>query len=137
MESRPAHEINAGQWVIAEVDGIRTLCLKAERVGKDHVNHFLVPLDPVIDRRQLRLHYLDPESPLTPTDGYHLSFTPQDSPDVAPGDALKVDGFVWLKLRDLPSSQRLYCYVNMADGQVRPRMERGQNHPLQWQVQTI
>lgn len=137
MESRPAHEITAGQWVVAELDGIRTLCLKAERVGKDHVNHFLVPLDPVADRRQLRLHYLDPEHGLFPTDGYHLSFTAQDGADVETGDALNVDGFVWLKLLDLPSAQRLYCYVNMTDGQVRPRMERRQSRPLRWHVQTI
>lgn len=137
MDSRPAYEINAGQWVIAELDGIRTLCLKAERVGKDHVNHFLVPLEPRGDRRQLRLHYLDPEQPLHPTDGYHLSFTPQDGTDIEPGCALSVDGTIWLKLLDLPSSQRLYCYVDMASGQIRPRMERGKCRPLQWHLQII
>lgn len=137
MESCPAHEITAGQWVVAELDGIRTLCLKAERVGKDHVNHFLVPLDPVADRRQLRLHYLDPEHSLFPTDGYHLSFTPQDGTAIEPGCALNVNGTLWLKLFDLPSAQRLYCYVDMASGQVRPRMERHHSRPLYWHVQTI
>lgn len=138
MESRPAHEIDAGRLVLAELDGIRTLCLKAEREGKDHVNHFLVPLEPVAERGQLRLHYLDPEDRLQPTDGYHLTFSAgQDHPDLQPGDALEVDGSLWLKVFDLPSAQRLYCYVDMACGQVRPRMERRHSRPMQWQVQTI
>ena len=134
-EPRPAAAIAAGSFVLAELDGCRVLCLKAERRGKDHVNHFLVPLDPVPDRRALTLAYADPEAAVEPVDGISLVLTeaPGDgAPEV--GDAFAVSGGTFLKLVDRPLSQRLHAYVDLATGEVRPRMDRRAGRRLVWSV---
>jgi hypothetical protein len=131
MQSRPAHEIAAGSFVYATIAGRRTLCLKAEREGKEYVNHFVVPLDPP----QARLVYVDPNDQMTPVDGISLSF--QDGPEnVAPGlgDVFLNAAGTMMKLQDDPRSQRMHCYVDLATGHVRPRMERHIRRLLSWSV---
>ncbi|HSV29936.1 MAG TPA: hypothetical protein VLL76_10265 [Candidatus Omnitrophota bacterium] len=135
MQNRPAYEIAAGSFVAAMLDGRRTLCLKAERLGKEHTNHFLVPLDPVDDRARLALLYIDPNQELVQVDGVHLDF--QDGPsETAPvvGDAFINDSGTMLKLLDDPHSQRLHCYVDLTTGMVRARMERQIRRLLSWSV---
>lgn len=138
MKTAPAFRVAAGQFVIAEVAGNQTICLKAERAGKDHVNHYLIPLDPLTDRRQLRLHYLDPEHEIGPVEGVSFAFdslTEQTAAEI--GDVLSRDGALWLKLLDDPAAQRLYCYVELGSGQIRPRMERHQYTALNWRLERI
>ena len=138
MPPIPAWQVAAGHFVVADIDGARTLCLKAERQGKDHVNHFLVPLEPLPPPDRLELLYLDPEQPLHPTAGYGFAFDPADGDEAAIGDALALDdGQVWLKLRDAASSQRLFCYVELTSGRVRPRLERHRHQLLHWRVAPI
>lgn len=138
METKPAYDIAAGTFVAAELDGRRTLCLKAERVGKEHINHFLVPLDPVGERRALKLWYIDPEEPLMPVEGVSLAFADgaeNTPPDV--GDAFLNAAGTLIKVIDDPRSQRMHAYVDLATGQVRARMEHSIRRLLDWQVQRI
>lgn len=135
MQSRPAHEIAAGSFVYAILDGRRTLCLKAERIGKEHINHYLVPLDPMGDRRALALVYIDPNEELAAVDG--VSFTFDDgaaatAPEV--GDMFLNPFGAMLKVTDDPRAQRLFAYVEIATGQVRPRMERHVERLLEWSI---
>ncbi|MGE5545537.1 MAG: hypothetical protein ACM33T_01465 [Solirubrobacterales bacterium] len=138
MQSRPAHEINAGSFVYFEVAGRRTLCLKVEREGKDHTNHFLVPLDPLDDRRTLALHYIDPEVDLVPVDGVTLDVA-EGAAKVAPevGDMFLNHVGAMLKVLDGYQSQRLYSYVDVTRGTVKPRMEHHIQHLLHWAVTRI
>lgn len=136
MDSLPAWQIDAGRFVFAELDGARTLCLKAERQGKDHVNHFLVPLDPLPRRDAMGLCYLDPEQPLCPADGFSLSFTATEG-EAQVGDVLETEAGLWLKLLDAQSSQRLYCFVNLAQGQIKPRLDRHRHQKMDWHLQRI
>lgn len=134
MQSRPAFEIAAGNFVYATVAGHRTLCLKAERLGKEHVNHFVVPLDPPAPR----LVYVDPNDEMVPVDGVGLAF--HDGPQgVAPqvGDVFLNDTGTMMKLEDDPQSQRMHCYVDLGTGQVRPRMERHIQRLLNWSVSRL
>lgn len=138
MQVRPAHEISAGSFVSAMLDGRRILCLKAEREGKEHVNHFIVPLDPVDDRRALALVYVDPNDELTPMDGFCLSF--ENGPaETAPqvGDVFLNPAGAVMKLNDDPRSQRMHCYVDLATGQVRARMERHIERLLLWSISRL
>lgn len=138
MQAITAYRVSAGRFVIAEGDSNRVICLKAEREGKDHINHFLVPLDPVSDRRALRLIYLDPEQLLLPLDGLSFAFTPGTDGEAAQiGDALTVGEDTWLKVLDDPASQRLYSYVDLASGQVRPRMERQTHRLAHWRIERL
>lgn len=137
MDSRPAYDVAPGCFVAAELDGRRTLCLKAERIGKDHINHFLVPLD-AADRRSLALIYIDPEQPLSPVEG--VSFAFEDGPtDTAPeiGDIFLNPFGAMLKVFDDAHSQRLHAYVDVTTGQVRPRMDRHIHRLLGWSVNGV
>lgn len=134
MQSRPAYEISAGSFVSTTIAGRRTLCLKAERAGKEHVNHFLVPLDPAGDR----LVYVDPNEELAPVDGISLVFT--DGAAATPpelGDVFLNDVGPMLKLMDDYRSQRMHCYVDLSTGQVRARMERHIQRLLSWSVSRL
>ena len=134
-DRRPAATIAAGSFVVAELEGRRVLCLKAERRGKDHVNHFLVPLAPVPDRRTLALAYTDPDAAIEPADGVSLALA--DAAEEGPpeiGDAFAAAGATYLKLADGPQSQRLHAYVDLSTGQVRPRMDRHAVRRLVWSV---
>ncbi|MEW5726927.1 MAG: hypothetical protein AB1918_03790, partial [Pseudomonadota bacterium] len=97
--------------------------------------HFLVPLEPVDDRRALALVYIDPHEELIPVDGVTFAFT--DGPEETPpevGDMFANPHGSMLKVIDDPRAQRLYAYVDVATGQVRPRMERHIQRLLDWSV---
>lgn len=137
MKGRPAYDVAAGSFVTAELDGRLTLCLKAERIGKEHINHFLVPLDPV-DRAGLALVYVDPERVLAPVEG--VSFAFEDGPtDTRPevGDIFLNPFGAMLKVLDDAHSQRLHAYVDVTTGQVRPRMDRHIHRLVGWSVRRI
>ncbi|MBF0374944.1 MAG: hypothetical protein HQL39_16185 [Alphaproteobacteria bacterium] len=128
MPPCPACEIPAGHLVDAAVGGAVALCLKAERAGKGHVNHYLVPLEPLDGGlRAMRLVYVDPDSPVERRSGA-LIVGPLAEGAAAPaqvGDVLVTEaGEVFLKVLDDEQSQRLWAYVDLASGQVRRRRER-------------
>ncbi len=135
---RPAVEITPGTFVATAIDGHRTLCLKVERVGKDHVNHFLVPVDPVGDRQNLTLLYIDPNDEVTAVEGVAFAFADGQegvSPEI--GDAFSTAAGVFLKIRDLPSAKRGHTYVDIATGMLRHRMERNMGRLLDWRIDRI
>lgn len=145
-ETATAADVAPGTFVAAMLDGRRTLCLKVDRVGKDHVNHFLVPLDPVEDRRALALVYTDPDTAVTVVEGVSFSFADaaesrnakiaEDSPPEV-GDAFSSPLGVYLKVIDRPQSQRMHAYVDIATGLLRPRMDRHVGRLLAWSIQRL
>lgn len=134
METSPAYDVAAGRFVAVERDGRRVICLKAERIGKEHINHFLVPLEPV-ERRALALIYIDPEEPLIPIEGVSFAFA-DGATEVAPevGDVFLNPFGAMLKVLDDPQSQRLHAYVDVTTGQVRARMDRKVQRLLEWSI---
>ncbi|MDA8230839.1 MAG: hypothetical protein M0006_05825 [Magnetospirillum sp.] len=138
LHNRNAIDIAAGSFVAATIAGRRTLCLKVDRVGKEHTNHYLVPLDPVDDRRSLALVYIDPEDEMTAVDGISFAFADEVSgfvPEV--GDAFSCAAGVFLKVIDDPQSQRMHAYVDIATGMLRARMDRHAERILSWSVSRI
>lgn len=138
MDPKPAEEIPGGSFVAAMVGDRRTLCLKAERIGKDYTNHFLVPLDPVEDRSALALVYVDPTDEFVPVDG--VGFTLADGAELVPpavGDIFVNAAGSLLKVIDDPQSQKMYAYVDVATGAVRPRMERAIQRLLVWSIARV
>lgn len=127
MPPRPACEIPGGRLVGAAIGGVSALCLKAERAGKGHVNHYLVPLEPLASGlRGMRLVYVDPDQPLEERAGT-LALAPGEGAAEAAqvGDVLVTEaGEAFLKVFDDELSQRLWAYVALAGGQVLRRRER-------------
>lgn len=135
--TRPAHDIAAGTVVTASLDGAVVLCLKVERIARDYINHYLVPLDPVTDRRRLALVYIDPDHALVAVEGARVVV--EDDPDGSPfpetGDAFAGPTGPVIKLLDDPRAQKLHAYVDLTSGQVRPRLERRGGRLLSWRVE--
>ncbi len=130
----PAHQIKPGSFVTAEIAGVPVLCLKVERHGRDYVNHYLIPMGPDGDRRALALVYVDPDQPLVPVDGPALALgeTSTAFPDV--GDAFATPKGPHLKLRDDAKAQKVFAYVELATGLIRPRMDRQTQGVVAWKV---
>ena len=134
----PAHTIAPGSFVATLVDQQRVICLKAERISKDHVNHFLVQVDPVAP--VLALIYIDPDTEITPIHGLSFAFADGPESDVnAPdvGQAFVCPAGTFIKVMDDPQALRLHAYVDVATGMVRLRMERQASRVLHWSVQLI
>ena len=130
----PSHQIKPGSFVTAMIGGAPVLCLKVERHGRDYVNHYLVPLAAESDRRTLALVYVDPDQPLEPALGVALAFgaTSGTFPDV--GDAFATPKGVHLKLRDEAKAQKVFAYLDLATGLIRPRMDRQTQGVVAWKV---
>jgi hypothetical protein len=118
----PAHRIKPGSLIL----GAEGPALKAERDGKDYINHYLVPLAPAPG---LALIYIDPERELEWREGPPaLDFgpaLPADHPAEA-GDLVVTARGSFLKVHDIKKDgQRHLAYIDLATGLILPRQERG------------
>lgn len=134
MEAVRAYQVAAGRLVVAEIEGVAAICLKAERQGKDFLNHYLVPLDPrPADSARLRLHYIDPDASLIPAAARLVV-------DAAEGRAAEVGDVVvnplgrFLKVHDTAKTERHYAYVEVTSGIVRLRQEKGAIGVATWHL---
>lgn len=122
---RQAHEIGCGAVVIRTTqDGGRTVCLKLTRIGKEYLHHYVLALDPR-PQGPLALTYVDPEEQLFDCFAT-LEIDFGQSADVAaePGHAIESkDGF-FIKVLDVPKSQKMYGFIDPATGEMRARQER-------------
>lgn len=125
MEAVSAHRVAAGRLVIAELDGVRVVCLKAERQGRDFLTHYLIPLDPLpADPGRLRLHYVDPETPLLPA-AVRLTVGAEVRRPAEVGEVVINALGRFLKVYDAAKTERHFAYVEVASGEVRLRQEKG------------
>ncbi len=134
-DTRLFADIAPGEFVTALVSGRPTLCLKVERIGKEHVSHYLIPLDPLEDRSSLALICVDPAGETVPEGGIALVFDEIDEiggPE--PGDVFVCRFGTFLKVIDDPRAQRVHAYVDVETGLLRPRMERDVERRLTWRV---
>ncbi len=130
----PAHRVSPGSFVTASLGGIPTLCLKVERHGRDFINHYLIALDPLADRRGMGLVYLDPDQELAVVEGAALVLGELAAafPDV--GDVFSTPKGAYLKLRDEPKAQKVFAHVELATGLIRPRMDRQTQGVMSWTI---
>lgn len=135
MMERQAHEIPGGRLVVATLDGADVVCLKAERQGRDYLNHYLVPLDPMPQGRDgLTLVYIDPTEPVRDrADRFSLSLAAAEgAAEAAVGDVLSNAAGRFLKVFDEAAAQRVYAYVDVITGEIRRRQERTVAEVLTW-----
>ncbi len=135
-DEQPAYRIAPGSFVRAEIDGHEAVCLKVERLGRDFVNHYLVPLDPLPGPREaLMLRYVDPAEPLAPCDEpLDLLVEPMADAPAAVGTVLRNARGLFLKVHDTPNTGRSFAYVELATGMVAGRQERGVAGVLRWRL---
>ncbi len=141
LTPRKAHEVPCGNAVILARDGEATICLKAEREGKEYIHHYLVTLDPLSNDRP-ELVYIDPEDDVIDCGGT-FSFAMTEggeggqtaSEKAGVGDIFKNGGGLFLKLEEDPKSQKMFAFIDIATGAVKRRQERGVSAVYQeWRV---
>ncbi|RAU23317.1 hypothetical protein CU669_04045 [Paramagnetospirillum kuznetsovii] len=130
----PAFRIASGSFVLARLDGMDTLCLKAERSGRDYTNHYLIILEPPADRDAMRLVYIDPDHDLSVIADKAFAFEPIAAEGPGVGDAFATPQGPHLKVMDEAKAQKHFAYVDMQNGLIRPRMERHAQTVLRWTV---
>jgi len=135
MQAVNAVQMAAGRLVVADIDGVPTVCLKAERQGRDFLNHYLVPLDPLpAGRGLLRLRYVDPETPVIPCAGRLVCDEPT-AMAAEIGDVVVNGRGRFLKVFDTARTERHFAYVEMASGEVRMRQERNVTGAAMWRLE--
>lgn len=139
--------IPGGTIVVTELEGVEVRCLKAQRIGRDYVHYYLVPLDPPPDDlRSLRLIYADPEAVLTVVRDAAIEIAPAAPRDfvaedevpggetVAVGEVLANGSGHFLKVFDTAKTERYHAYVDLGSGMIRLRQERNIKGIFTWRL---
>ena len=124
-EKKKAYEIPCGNAVIVPVGDGTALCMKAERMGKEYIHHYAVPLHPH-PAAATALIYLDPEDEILDC-RTTLTFTVGGAEaGAAPGvgDVFRSDKGTFMKVHEDPKSQKMFAYLNLETGEVMRRQER-------------
>lgn len=112
------------------------ICLNAVRQGKGFVNHYLVPLAPwpgAMDA--LPLLYVDYSLPLVDvSDAWTLDMVPASDGAPTVGRVLENPQGRFLKTVEPYKDAFSLAYVDIVDGQVRRRQDRGVTAVLEWRV---
>lgn len=121
-----ADTVPSGRLVLAEVDGVTLIGLKASRRGKDHVNHYLVPLDPR-PAEPLRLRYIDyAVRVLDCTSSFAIRLEPAAGLKSEVGQAIITAAGTFIKVYETKvEGSMAFSYVDVATGEVRRRQEQG------------
>ena len=123
---RQAHEIGCGAIVIRTTADGQTVCLKLDRIGKEYVHHYLIPLSPR-PNVGLELIYIDPEDMLFDCFAilditYGDKQPGQTIPDA--GHAFENEKGFFIKVLDDPKTQKMFGFVDPTTGLVCIRQER-------------
>lgn len=130
-------QIPGGRLVHVEISGERLLCLKAQRQSKDYVNHYVIPLEPLPHGRGgMALVYRDPDSPAAEA-GFALALADTETATAEVGQVVINAAGRFLKVFDTARTERTFCYVDLASGEVRPRQERNVTAVAGWRVELI
>lgn len=135
MDHPRAWQVPGGRLVRADLGGESVLCLKAQRQGRDYVNHYLVPLAPLpAGPRGMALVYVDPDAPLAEA-AAELVVEPLAAAAPEIGDVFDTAAGRFLKVADTARTERSFAYVELSSGEVRPRQERGIAAVLAWRLE--
>ena len=135
-KKQAASEQPGGHLMMHLINGQETVCLKAYRIGKEWVHHYLIPLDPLPNgAEEMRMVYVDPDDLLTSCQGaFLLDLTDREGAEGAPpvGGALQNGKGTFLKVYDADSELRHFAYVNIQTGEIMRRQERGITAQQTW-----
>lgn len=144
IERKKVFHVQRGGVLLLEQDDGVVLALKAERDGKDFVNHYAVALDP----RPAGLHaltYLDPDAEILHVTGravFELGSETrhQGSGPLEPGTIFATPRGTFLKLDGIwgAEQQKSQVYLDINTGAVELRRERGVSATYDdWSVRKI
>lgn len=131
LERKKIFDIPCGNVVITHHPDDPTadivICLKIDRIGKEYMHHYLVPLDPTPDDT-LQLIYADPDDiAIDCAVGVVFDLGEgENAGDSRPeiGDIFINESGVYLKIKDDPKTQKHFGYVDIDANLVRVRQER-------------
>lgn len=121
---------------VTRPDGDGALFVKAERLCREHIQHYLIQLDPA-PVEDMALIYIDPEDMLVDhqmrpvfvlSDGIESG-----APDI--GDIFINPKGAFLKVVEDPMSQKMFAFIDIATGDVLRRQERAVSHVhMEWSI---
>lgn len=127
--------VPGGSIVVADIDGDEAMCLKAQRLGKDFVHFYLIPLDPLpAQPNGLRLVYADPEAVVTVVTEAGIEIAPIDAAAPEVGHVFDNGAGHFLKVFDTEKTERYHAYVDLTSGEVRLRQERNVGGIFVWRL---
>ncbi|KAF0113691.1 MAG: hypothetical protein FD149_2074 [Rhodospirillaceae bacterium] len=133
-----AKTVAGGRLIVYRIKNRDVVGLKAIRHGKDHINHYFVPLEPLSDD-PLTVLYMDYAAEVRDChDTFNLELIPlaADAP-VDVGAILSNETGTYLKAREPTKGIMSFVYVNLNDGEMRRRQERQIGAVYRWSLARI
>ena len=103
----------------------KNMFMKVERKGTDYVHHYLIPIG-LVCKINIGLIYIDPEESLIDwgcIPAFNLSSTKvYKKPEV--GHIFENNNGTFLKIVEVPKSQKMFAFIDINSGEVKRRQER-------------
>ena len=133
-----AETMAGGRLIVCRVDDHDVVGLKAIRHGKDHVNHYFVPLEPLSDT-PLTVLYIDYTTEVRDChEVFSLELTPLAADaSVTVGAVLSNETGTYIKVQEPTKGIMSFVYVDLSDGEMRRRQERQINALYRWSLARI
>ena len=141
FSTKSAYDVPPGQIILRTGEaGGAEVCIKAERMGKEFVRHYLVPLSP-IPEGGASLVYLDPEDEVATCEGVlRLTLGPAREVPIDLGVAFVNGRGTYLKVDEHRRfhGHKALGYLDLASGDVRSRQEKAVKsiHPA-WRLEAV
>lgn len=133
MMTARAEIVTNGHLVVYKLDNREVVGLKGVRHGKDHVNHYFVPLESVANE-PLTVVYLDYSAELRDCHDYfslELELLEVNTV-IEVGAILSNATGTYLKAREPTKGVMSFVYVDLDSGELRRRQERQINALYRW-----
>ncbi|VBB69595.1 hypothetical protein RIEGSTA812A_PEG_1068 [invertebrate metagenome] len=131
-----AETVPSGHLVLYRIRDRDVVGLKAVRHGKDHVNHYFVPLELI---SPITVAYLDDTAPLHDCND-HFSLKLDQlviEPPIAVGTILANATGTYIKACEATKGIISFVYVNLDSGELRRRQERQISAIYRWTLTCI
>ncbi|KAF0145473.1 MAG: hypothetical protein FD153_235 [Rhodospirillaceae bacterium] len=133
MTIAAAETVAGGRLVLYRVNERDVIGLKAIRHGKDHINHYFVPLEPV-SSRPLTVIYMDYTAEVQDCHDHFalkLDLFATRAP-IEIGAILSNETGTYIKVREPTKGIMSFAYVDLGSGELRRRQERQINAVYHW-----
>lgn len=136
--SSTAEQVAGGRLVMTRIAERMVVGINAIRNGKDFVNHYFVPLDP-LPEGALTLVYIDYTVEMQDCHSrFSLELDPvENCPRADVGHVVANATGNYLKVQEPIKGSMSLGYVDLATGEVRRRQERDVSGIFQWRLTTV
>lgn len=138
MTTVTAETVQNGHLILYRVEDKEIVGLKGIRHGKDHINHYFIPLEP-ISEDPLTVIYIDCTASVRDChDSFTIKLNQTYSPvlgkKVEVGSVLSNETGTYIKVREQTKGIMSLVYVNLDNGELKRRQERQIHAVYSWSL---